>query len=335
MIENTDTQLGLWFEISKDHCKRLSQHHFKNLKQDILQHSKDINNSGWDGDKDKNPLLSDVDKKIKHIEELLCLRNSFKNTNYLLKETALQMAYEIPVQNENFSVKYLRRMPSKKGTFLLGRDFFYRYFKTENNIYVGAFATPEGLLIKDERVKRNVNDFVSTCWSFFRIELDTGHIFLADKTSNAIESIFERIFEENKPIGDLADLELMCWDNIDNSPLVTRYKEDDAPLSRAMFRKFVQLLLFVELSDLTVEILKPNEKTRTRKTGKYVNRSNTDITIVDSKWNVISVRTEGFKVRTHPRMQPCGENNQERKLIWVQQYQKNGYVRRKTNKVKI
>ena len=328
MIENWNTQLGLYLEENQAHAKLINDMHFSNLQNELVEAQK----SGVDY---ISPSSEFVEKGKQRIAEILCLQNTSKNINYLLKDTAKKMAYEIPVQNEQFSVKYLAKMPSKKATFLLGENFFYRYLKTDNNIYVGAFGTPNSV---HNRIRHNLSIvpdiYKTSLWCFFRIELNTGNIILPDKASTALEQVYARVWRND----DISDEELKeLNDNLKstNSALSTLYTDKDEPLSRAMFRRFVQLLLFVELSDLSVEILKPNQRTGTRKTGKYINRSNKDITIVDSKWNVISVRTEGFKVKTHPRMQPCGEGNKERKLIWVQQYEKKGYVRRKANKIQI
>lgn len=48
--------------------------------------------------------------------------------------------------------------------------------------------------------------------------------------------------------------------------------------------------------------------------------------ILDSRWFTTIVRSEGFKVRGHFRFQACGPGMKERKLIYVDDYQKNGYV---------
>jgi hypothetical protein len=101
-------------------------------------------------------------------------------------------------------------------------------------------------------------------------------------------------------------------------------------------KKFIQLLLFIELSDTGIELLEPNQKTGTRKSGKVFNQTKTKIVVVDSKWNTMSVRTEGFLVSGHWRMQPCGTGMMERRIIWIDSFQKNGYVKgRSKSNIKI
>jgi hypothetical protein len=50
--------------------------------------------------------------------------------------------------------------------------------------------------------------------------------------------------------------------------------------------------------------------------------------IVGADWNTELVRTTPSAVRGHYRNQPCGKNRQERKIVWVQDHQRNGYHRR-------
>jgi hypothetical protein len=58
------------------------------------------------------------------------------------------------------------------------------------------------------------------------------------------------------------------------------------------------------------------------------NTSSKDITIVKANWNTISIRTDGFSVKAHFRLQPCGEGRTDRKLVFIDQFNKNGYVRK-------
>lgn len=91
--------------------------------------------------------------------------------------------------------------------------------------------------------------------------------------------------------------------------------------------RMMQCLLFLELTDPEILIVPAGKKHGTRANG-YFNATDNDITIVDSTWNKFIVRTEGFGVTGHFRLQPHGEKSQLRKLIWVQPHQKHGYVRR-------
>lgn len=99
------------------------------------------------------------------------------------------------------------------------------------------------------------------------------------------------------------------------------------PFDVPQMLEYLQVMTFVELSELTVLNLKPGKRVKEKK-EKYINESGNDMmVIVDSVWNVRGIRTEGFDVTGHLRMQPCGINREDRKLIFIEGYRKNGYVR--------
>ena len=88
----------------------------------------------------------------------------------------------------------------------------------------------------------------------------------------------------------------------------------------------IQCLIFLKLTQPETIKVAAGEKYGTRKQGHY-NASSLPVTIVDSTWNKYIVRTEGFGVSGHFRMQPHGKGNAELKLIWIKPFQKHGYVR--------
>lgn len=98
------------------------------------------------------------------------------------------------------------------------------------------------------------------------------------------------------------------------------------PLKDDNFRQFIQLLIFTELSELEVVVIPAKSKT-VYKGDKYVNDDRQSVTVVDSTWNKMIIRTEGFKVRGHFRLQAAGKNWQDRKLVYVDEFQKEGYIR--------
>ena len=94
--------------------------------------------------------------------------------------------------------------------------------------------------------------------------------------------------------------------------------------TKILFKKFIQYLTFLEFSELETVTLKPNCKIGTKKNGKYLNDSNFDVTIVDSNWNKTIIVGE-FGVSGHLRLQPT---NNGRKLIYIKEYVKRGYLRK-------
>lgn len=95
------------------------------------------------------------------------------------------------------------------------------------------------------------------------------------------------------------------------------------------FSKMVRLMTFIELGDIEVVYLeKGRNNGKTKKEGKITNTSQYNVYVVDSSWNKLIIRTEGFAVRGHFRLQPCGHNMADRKLIWINAFEKEGYKRR-------
>ena len=52
------------------------------------------------------------------------------------------------------------------------------------------------------------------------------------------------------------------------------------------------------------------------------------VNYLDCSWYTTIVRNEGFSVRGHFRLQPCGKEKKDKKLIYIHEFQKHGYVRR-------
>lgn len=95
------------------------------------------------------------------------------------------------------------------------------------------------------------------------------------------------------------------------------------------FSAIMQLLTFIELGDIEVQILNARQSNGGKKdVDKIQNSTNNTVYIVDSSWNKLLIRTDGFAVRGHFRLQPCGDGMKDRKLIWINAFEKNGYVRK-------
>jgi hypothetical protein len=96
--------------------------------------------------------------------------------------------------------------------------------------------------------------------------------------------------------------------------------------------KIFRLLCFFYLAENEMIIVEPGKKYGTKKAGKLINTfENIPVTIVNSNWNITSIRTEGFSVSGHFRLQPCGPGLTETKLILIEPFEKNGYVRKAKN----
>jgi len=92
--------------------------------------------------------------------------------------------------------------------------------------------------------------------------------------------------------------------------------------------KFVySLMIFFFLSDNEYKVIEPNQKYGTRKTGKIINTLNVPITVVNSNWNITSIRTDGFQVKGHFAVRWTGEGRQTPRVVFIEPFMKKGYVR--------
>lgn len=118
--------------------------------------------------------------------------------------------------------------------------------------------------------------------------------------------------------------DLYDWITINSSDyneIVYPYEERNiVPLT------ILHLLWFIKYCKTEIKIL-PTNKTQKIFNCKYSNDTNHDIQIIDSTWFTTLVKSDSFKVSGHFRMQPYGKNWSEKKLIWISDFEKKGYLR--------
>jgi len=100
------------------------------------------------------------------------------------------------------------------------------------------------------------------------------------------------------------------------------------------FNRLMKIMIFIELGDVeVVEIAKGQNNGKPKKEGKITNTSEYNVYVVDSSWNQLIIRTDGFAVMGHFRLQPCGVGFSDRKLIWINAFEKHGYKRQPKAKI--
>jgi hypothetical protein len=101
---------------------------------------------------------------------------------------------------------------------------------------------------------------------------------------------------------------------------------------RTIERFVYHLLCFFFLSENTEIVVQPGKSYGTKKQADALcNDVNVPVTIVNSNWNITSIRTEGFGVSGHFRLQPCGPGLNTTKMILIEPFQKHGYTRKAKN----
>lgn len=93
---------------------------------------------------------------------------------------------------------------------------------------------------------------------------------------------------------------------------------------KEMCEELLLWLNFFKYAQVETKILNSNSKIKDVSV-KIANQTTSKIEYVNSTWFTNLVKSEGFKVRGHFRLQPCGSGMKERKLIWIQDFTKTGY----------
>lgn len=80
--------------------------------------------------------------------------------------------------------------------------------------------------------------------------------------------------------------------------------------------------MFQKYAEIETQFIMPKTKSNNIKCI-YNNQTDLKITQLDCTWFTNIIRSEGFKVRGHFRLQPYADGT--KKIIWINEFQKNGY----------
>lgn len=94
----------------------------------------------------------------------------------------------------------------------------------------------------------------------------------------------------------------------------------------------VKVLAYLYYGDITERYIPAKTEVKISSFSKILNNAKFPITYVDSLWKQ-RISTDGFKVSGHFRLQPIGEGRAKRKLIWIEEYEKDGYNRKATREL--
>jgi hypothetical protein len=98
--------------------------------------------------------------------------------------------------------------------------------------------------------------------------------------------------------------------------------------SRLYYLSFlVSFICFLKYVELETKVVNSGKKDY-HAGEKYLNETRHNIEILDSTWFTTIVRSEAFKVGGHLRLQPCGPGLTHKKLIWISDFEKQGYTRK-------
>lgn len=183
-------------------------------------------------------------------------------------------------------------------------DFIYNelYSNPLQNIGLLLFPEPISVLYSFGRFEfttRDENDEIIDSWA------PCCSILVCERTTVICGGVFDQSFSSQ------------FYEN----PI---YKEQP-------FSLFVELLLgfflFKKYAQIETKVLSPVSDPKRNFSCNYVNHSKSPITIYDSTWFTTLIKSDSFKVRGHFRLQPFGPEMKEKRLIWINDFQKDGYTR--------
>ena len=103
-------------------------------------------------------------------------------------------------------------------------------------------------------------------------------------------------------------------------------KEKSSEYAYSKVALIILLKMFKSFADVETKLIKPHSKLKTI-SCKYVNDTKLELTYLDSKWFTNLVKSKGFNVRGHFRLQPKKKNGQwTKELIWINKFEKTGYT---------
>lgn len=202
--------------------------------------------------------------------------------------------------------------------------------------------------------KNNINSISSNFEeAMFRAKIPLAKLYKDDMDKNISFEIagvyiyneyvsvnFQKVFEGSDDIEvahmlffkDAMPLGFWVYNTIEKQEVIwlSQYLKANKSEIKTMYGSYtckdIMIEYFKKYAKVETKFL-PANKTVKEINCKYVNDTNANITILDSTWFTNLVKSDAFKVRGHFRLQPCGEGLKEKKLIWISDFEKNGYVR--------
>jgi hypothetical protein len=88
----------------------------------------------------------------------------------------------------------------------------------------------------------------------------------------------------------------------------------------------VLITLFIKYAKVEIKILPPGQKVKDIECN-YKNETFTKIIVLDCKWMTTLVKSDGFDVRGHFRLQPKKKDGEwTKEIIWINPFKKEGYT---------
>jgi len=201
------------------------------------------------------------------------------------------------IKFDKINLGWFRNLKNQNSTYILNKYEFFRFRVEEKNaIFIMHFY-------KDTEITEEKLKYLSTL-----------NVPNADFLGYKFDTFIIHLDEEKYPDGFMPENEE--W--------------GQNPVNK---ERFVKLLLFIELSEPVIEIIKDNQKIKLNNDweksmdGKVKNESGVNVILVNTLWNKVIINDSGFSVKGHIRIQPYGPGRTLYKPIWIDEFQKSGYIR--------
>lgn len=146
--------------------------------------------------------------------------------------------------------------------------------------------------------------------------------------SQHMNTAYFQFDKEGSPLIFFADIDAiktMCWVSLSILPSSTKM-EDMLKFIDNTVAEVCALALFKKYAQIETTLLPAGQKVKGIDC-KYFNATKLDINYINSSWFTNLVKSDGFSVRGHFRLQPKKKNGEwTKELIWIEDYQKSGYV---------
>lgn len=110
---------------------------------------------------------------------------------------------------------------------------------------------------------------------------------------------------------------------------IQKNKDKFGGLFFEVVERMIKMIVFLHMTPVTYKFVEGGAKVGDFMKGTQIkNEMKSPFTFVNIDWNHITIRTEGFDVRGHWRLQRRGKNWSEVSLKFIQPYEKKGYIRK-------
>lgn len=200
-------------------------------------------------------------------------------------------------------------------------------WNVSNTFFKSVIETSDKLLTPEL-----IYNVKSQCGTF--IQGDDTYCFIIENSSEYVKIIFTTFFKDSiVSIGDVR-YNKNSYDkkedifNVEHKYWMSKskgFEMTNKDYIGSVIGFIIATTNFIKYAPIETKIIESNSKIKTQN-NKYVNDTKSNITLLTCTWFTNLVKSDGFKVKGHFRLQPCGVGRLELKLVWVNDYEKTGYT---------